>query len=340
MILYRLIAFVFLIEMTKNHTRYCKSIGCSSLVHGHADFCHLCILADLADISPQQEDEVSDADPFGKSKHSPGTKANVDNESTFPEITPPKETDPNGKTLNSPGAKADAGKPWPRLVHGGFPYANGVLVDIATSGAKKYTPNGWTEVPNATDRYTDALLRHLQSHMAGELVDPESGQPHLGHVMWNAAALLEIGGIEVGGPTGLLKNERPWGCVDSQGYYVVRYLNKKRYIHRMVYELLHGPIPEGYTVDHIDRDKLNNSPDNLRLADMSEQMQNTKCYSTNKSGVKGLSWDARRKKWRGAILLKGKQHGYSSEDREAVERWLYMTYQALHPNHAQAAIDS
>lgn len=36
-------------------------------------------------------------------------------------------------------------------------------------------------------------------------------------------------------------------------------------LHRLMYELFIGPIPEGMTVDHIDGDKLNNHPSNFQL---------------------------------------------------------------------------
>lgn len=184
--------------------------------------------------------------------------------------------------LHIPGTKADAGKPQPSLIHEGFATALGLLTDVATMGANKYTKNGWKDVPNAESRYTDAMLRHLNAHFSGEARDQESDLPHLAHAVWNMMALLELGGIELGGKTGLLKHGKPWGTLDkSNGYYVVHYLGKKRYVHHIVWEMVNGTIPSGITIDHIDQDKTNNSPDNLRLVDMSQQMQNTGLYSTN-----------------------------------------------------------
>jgi hypothetical protein len=47
------------------------------------------------------------------------------------------------------------------------------------------------------------------------------------------------------------------------------------YVHRLVYEAFKGEIPEGLEIDHIDRNKHNNSPDNLRLVTRSENLRNT-----------------------------------------------------------------
>lgn len=63
---------------------------------------------------------------------------------------------------------------------------------VLTFGAKKYTPNGWKTVPNSTERYMAALLRHLMSHQKGEANDPESGLSHLSHAATNIAFLIHL----------------------------------------------------------------------------------------------------------------------------------------------------
>lgn len=45
-------------------------------------------------------------------------------------------------------------------------------------------------------------------------------------------------------------------------------------VHRLVYEAFKGEIPEGLEIDHIDRNKRNNNPDNLRVVTRSENMRN------------------------------------------------------------------
>ena len=53
----------------------------------------------------------------------------------------------------------------------------------------KYSENSWQNLPNFWKRYKAALLRHLTAIDTGELIDPESGLPHIDHVLCNAAFL-------------------------------------------------------------------------------------------------------------------------------------------------------
>ena len=90
------------------------------------------------------------------------------------------------------GVKLDAGKPRLDLVLGGFARALLAVGDIGTFGAQKYTDNGWVEVPNGEQRYTDALLRHLLAERSGHYYDNESGLAHAAHVAWCALARLDL----------------------------------------------------------------------------------------------------------------------------------------------------
>ena len=66
------------------------------------------------------------------------------------------------------------------------------IAKVLTFGAKKYAPNGWKTVPDATERYYAALFRHLIAWRNGEQLDPESGLHHLEHVLTNIAFLIEL----------------------------------------------------------------------------------------------------------------------------------------------------
>lgn len=63
------------------------------------------------------------------------------------------------------------------------------LGQILTMGAQKYGENQWQNLPDFWKRYKAALLRHLTAIDKGELIDPESGLPHIDHVLCNAAFL-------------------------------------------------------------------------------------------------------------------------------------------------------
>ena len=102
------------------------------------------------------------------------------------------EKDPNGKNQHESGAKLDAGKPRPGLVLGGFAAALAAVVDVGTYGAQKYTDNGWKDVPNGIERYTDAMYRHLLAESRGDLRDEDTGILHSAHTAWNALARLDL----------------------------------------------------------------------------------------------------------------------------------------------------
>ena len=63
------------------------------------------------------------------------------------------------------------------------------LAKILTMGAEKYGENNWQDLLDYWKRYKAALLRHLTAIDKGELLDPESGLPHIDHVLCNAAFL-------------------------------------------------------------------------------------------------------------------------------------------------------
>lgn len=102
------------------------------------------------------------------------------------------EKDPLGKKQHEPGAKLDAGKPNMDLVLGEFPRALRGVGDVGTYGANKYTPKGWTQVPDGPSRYLSAMLRHYLDYSSGEECDVESGLNHLAHLAWNALAAYEL----------------------------------------------------------------------------------------------------------------------------------------------------
>lgn len=59
------------------------------------------------------------------------------------------------------------------------------LVQVLEFGAKKYSRDNWKkEMPK--NELMDSLMRHMVALLRGEENDPESGLPHIGHIMANA----------------------------------------------------------------------------------------------------------------------------------------------------------
>jgi len=94
------------------------------------------------------------------------------------------------------------------------------------------------------------------------------------------------------------------GCVGSRGYVAV-ILNNKRYLaHRLIFKLMTGKEPIDQ-IDHIDGDRSNNRWRNLREASSGQNRQNVGIQKNNKSGVKGVCWDASRSRWIAYIAAEG-----------------------------------
>ncbi len=61
-------------------------------------------------------------------------------------------------------------------------------------------------------------------------------------------------------------------------------------------------------MDHINRNTLDNRPENLRAADKSSNQCNAKISARNTSGVKGVSWDANSGKWLVSVCKNRKRY--------------------------------
>lgn len=102
------------------------------------------------------------------------------------------------------------------------------------------------------------------------------------------------------------------GSISPRGYLIIKLDNKDYKAHRIVYKLHHGTVPD--IVDHIDGNPLNNKIENLRSASSSQSLYNRRRPINNKSGVKGVCWNKRNKKWFAQCYVEGKQHHLGSFD--------------------------
>ena len=83
----------------------------------------------------------------------------------------------------------------------------------------------------------------------------------------------------------------------KDGYKRVILFYKNYLLHRIIWFYVYGEWPDNL-IDHIDRNPSNNKISNLRIGDKRLNSLNSKLFSTNTSGHRGVSFDSKRKKWR------------------------------------------
>lgn len=104
--------------------------------------------------------------------------------------------------------------------------------------------------------------------------------------------------LNPGTPSGLSLDGQPLvGAVSSKGYIVFMHGRQQVRAHRVVFYLANGYWPE--QVDHIDGNRLNNLPSNLRASDQIGNAQ-------NKLGL-GYTWRPRQRKWEAGIKVNNKR---------------------------------
>lgn len=89
--------------------------------------------------------------------------------------------------MSEPGMKFDSGKLRYFLLD---PAAMAWTTAVLTYGAVLYAAGNWRIVEDREERYYDGLIRHVEAWRAGERYDPDTGMPHLAHMMCNAMFLL------------------------------------------------------------------------------------------------------------------------------------------------------
>ena len=95
--------------------------------------------------------------------------------------------------------------------------------------------------------------------------------------------------------------------LEKKGYLRFNSKGKSYSVHNVIW-MIHNQldIPSGMVVDHIDGNPLNNRPENLRLATIMQNSYNSKLYTSNTSGYKGVSFDRETGKWLAQIRIDGR----------------------------------
>lgn len=90
------------------------------------------------------------------------------------------------------GMKFDGDKVRAELLLQGMPRTLEGVADILTFGARKYAAHSWQHVEDGINRYEAAAMRHKLARMKGEVLDPESGRPHILHELCSLMFVAEL----------------------------------------------------------------------------------------------------------------------------------------------------
>lgn len=112
----------------------------------------------------------------------------------------------------------------------------------------------------------------------------------------------------------------PVGSPMRSGYLAVRIRGESFMAHRIIWAICNGSDPGDLDVDHIDRDKTNNRPKNLRLATRSQN-----CANKPTSGI-----HQRRSS--------GKYQAYVYKDRACIHLGMFNTAEEARAAHAAAKL--
>lgn len=98
------------------------------------------------------------------------------------------------------------------------------------------------------------------------------------------------------GPERVLNGTPALNTLKSKGYRWGRFFGFQLYAHRVAFAWVHGRWPcDG--IDHVNRDRTDNRIANLREADSALNNRNIGMRRTNRSGVRGVCWCQRDKRW-------------------------------------------
>ena len=107
------------------------------------------------------------------------------------------------------------------------------------------------------------------------------------------------------------------GSPAINGYESVMVDGRNWRIHRLVYLMQHGTLPE--MIDHINGNRSDNRIENLRAADRQTNAYNQVMKRNNKSGIKGVSWNNDRQKWAVRVNHNKKTYQKYVQDLELAE---------------------
>lgn len=124
-----------------------------------------------------------------------------------------------------------------------------------------------------------------------------------------------------------------------QRYWHIKIEGKIYKAHRLIWIYHFGDIEEGYLIDHISGDTLNNRIENLRSVTRQGNARNTALYRGNKSGCAGVYKNTLKDgsvNWRVIFNINGKNVNFGThsnyDEAVAIRKKLEQEH-GYHPNH-------
>lgn len=126
------------------------------------------------------------------------------------------------------------------------------------------------------------------------------------------------------------------GSIDAEGYVKLFLFGRLVSAHRVVWFIKTGAWPSA-AIDHINTLRADNRWSNLRRATVYENSLNRGKQKNNTSGYKGVSWNAKKRKWKAAITANSRPRhlGYFA-DPEAAHQAYTSAALKLHADFARA----
>lgn len=125
--------------------------------------------------------------------------------------------------------------------------------------------------------------------------------------------------------------------VNACGYIVIRIDYKLYLAHRLAWLYVHGKLPCG-EIDHINGTRDDNRIINIREVSHTDNMKNASIKSNNKSGVTGVIWSEKKKRWHSFIHISGKKMhlgSFKNKDGAVKARKDAEVKFKFHPNHGK-----
>ena len=95
----------------------------------------------------------------------------------------------------------------------------------------------------------------------------------------------------------IVKIGKPITCKDGRGYYTVQVDGAALKVHRIIYIMLKGEIPERNVIDHVDRCRTNNAESNLRAVSVADNRKNTSLVANKTSKYRDVCWHKASNRW-------------------------------------------